>query len=254
MAFSSQPRTSPTGSGRLESETTPDLVILSRAPHESARSWVYRLLLHNIVHLVLPPGSDLVESEVRRRLGISRTPIREAFMQLAQENFINIVPQKGTYVSRIDMSQVLEFRYIRRCVEAETTRLAVNNMTQARERALRKYITVQQRAAGRKDIEAFIRADDDMHGVIYEMAGKARVWEFFNKTNLQHMRSRILRLRAGRALGRLIDEHKAIVAALAAGDASKAEEGVKQHLSDATWNAGSVREMFPDYIIPPTQQ
>lgn len=236
-----------------EYDIMPDLLILPRDPHEPARNWVYRLLLYNIVHLRLPPGSALVELEVRQRLGVSRTPMREAFMQLAQENFIQIVPQKGTYVSRIDMSQVLELRYIRRCTEAETARQAASGITEPIERQLLACLERQEEEAAKHDFEGFIDADDAMHRTIYAAAGKEGVWDFFSRTNLQHFRSRILGLRVGRTLTRLIGEHRKIVDALLAGDADKAESGVRTHLSDKAWNADSVQEKYPDYINLPKQ-
>ncbi len=233
-------------------ESMPDLQIIQRQQHESARSWVYRLLLHNIVHLLLPPGTPVVESELRTILGVSRTPIREAFMQLAQENFITILPQKGTYVSRIDMSEVLELRFIRRCVESETVQRAAGNITPEVRDSLYARLAEQEKAAEQHDFEGFISADDAMHHVIYCAAGKEGVWEFFRRTNLQHFRSRLLRLRAGRGLDNLIREHKEIISCLVANDAAGAAAGVQKHLSDSTWNAGSVQEQYPDFINPPS--
>lgn len=229
-----------------------DFVCLPRAaPHEPARVWCYRVLLHNIVHLCLPPGSCLVETEVRARLGVSRTPVREALMQLAQEKFVQIVPQKGTYVSRIDMAQVLELRYIRRAAEAEVVREAAGRMTADAVEELRRCLARQEEASERQDFEEFIRVDDAMHQAVYIAAGKGGVWEFFSKNNLHHFRSRILGLRVGRTLSRLIGEHAAIVDALARNDATAAEAAVRRHLSDQVWNADSVLEKYPEYIITP---
>lgn len=232
-------------------ESMPNLTVIPREPHESARSWVHRLLLYNIVHMLVEPGSTLVELELRKRLGVSRTPMREAFMQLAQENFITIVPQKGTYVSRIDMTEVLDLRYIRCFVEMETARRAAGRLTPEMEEELYGCIAVQEEMAKIRDFEKFVDADDALHEIIYRAAGKEGVWDFFRRTNLQHFRSRLLRLRAGREPDALILQHKNIVAALVKGKPDRAAEEIQKHLSDSNWNAGSVREMFPDYITPP---
>lgn len=234
-----------------ESDSMAAFVPPPRLQYETARIWSHRAILHNILHLNLPPGSCLVEAEVRRRLGVSRTPVREALMQLAQENFVRIVPQKGTYVTRIDMSEVLRLRYIRRAVEAETARLAAAALTPDDEADLWACLERQRAAADRHDLEDFIACDDAMHRALYGAAGKSEVWDFFARTNLQHYRSRILGLRVGRTLGRLIGEHEELVAALAAHDPERSDVAVRRHLSDQAWNADSVLEKYPDYILPP---
>lgn len=228
-----------------------DFVVLPREPHESARVWSYRVLLYNIVHLHLPPGSCLVESEVRHRLDVSRTPVREALMHLAQEKFVTIIPQKGTYVTRIDMEQVLELRYIRSCVESRTAREACIRMTSELAKQFEHCLALQRKAAKARDFEAFMNHDDSMHSLLYVAAGKPGVWAFFDKNNLHHYRSRILGLRVGRTLARLLSEHEVIVKALLEGDPDGAEQGVLQHLAASVWNSDAVLENFPDYILPP---
>lgn len=232
------------------SEPMPDFEVLEREQHESARVWSYRVLLFNIVHLRLPPGSCLVEAEVRQRLDVSRTPVREALMQLSQEGFVTIVPQKGTYVARIDMDQVLELRYIRGCVEAHAVREACARMTSAVAEEFHGCLARQRAAAKKRDFEEFIRFDDAMHSLIFAAAGRPGVWDFFDRNNLHHYRSRILGLRVGRTLSRLIAEHEAIVTAVVRSDAKAAEDGVLRHLSTSAWNADAVLENFPDYFTP----
>lgn len=234
-----------------EHDLMPDFVVLPREPHESARVWSYRVLLFNIVHLHLPPGSCLVESEVRQRLDVSRTPVREALMHLAQEKFVTIIPQKGTYVTRIDMEQVLELRYIRSCVEARTAREASIRMTPELADRFGQCLVLQRKAAKARDFEAFMNHDDAMHSLLYIAAGKPGVWTFFDKNNLHHYRSRILGLRVGRTLARLLSEHEVIVEALLQRDADAAEQGVLCHLAASVWNSDAVLENFPDYIVPP---
>lgn len=232
-------------------ETMPDFLVLERKQHESARVWGYRVLLYNIVRLHLPPGSCLVESEVRQLLDVSRTPIREALMQLSQEGFVTIIPQKGTYVALIDMEQVLDLRYVRSCVEARTIYAACANMTVKAATELQACLARQRLAAQSRNFEEFMKHDDAMHKLIFVMAGKPGVWDIFDKNNLHHFRSRILGLHVGRTPARLVTEHEVIVDALIRGDAKGAEAGVLAHLAASAWNADEVLEKFPEYIVPP---
>ena len=76
------------------------LEIAERQPRETTREYALRILSDNILKLKLVPGTALSEQEVAGELAVSRTPVREAFIHLAQASLLNIVPQKGTYVSQ----------------------------------------------------------------------------------------------------------------------------------------------------------
>src|SRR4029434_4391874 len=75
---------------------------------------VYRLLRHAIITLRLPPGVTIIEKQITDQLGISRTPVRDALRQLADEGLVTIKPQSGTFVALIDRLQLEEGRVIRR--------------------------------------------------------------------------------------------------------------------------------------------
>lgn len=240
-------------SGSIRDGLPEGFVILPRfSQHEPARAWSYRVILHNIVHLMLPPGSCVVESEVRQLLDVSRTPVREALMQLAQEDFVQIIPQKGTYVTLINLEQVLELRFIRRCVEIEVVKAACERMNPDVDQSLAEALAEQKRIAPLRDYEAFIRADDDMHRIIYASAGKLGVWEFFSRSNLHHFRTRLLGLRVEGVPNRLVEEHARLIEALATRDPGRAEAEAKRHLAEHAWYAHSVARTYPDYVLQKT--
>ena len=88
-------------------------------PQESTREFVYRFLNANIMHLRMPPGTSLTEQDIATLLSVSRTPVREAFIQLSHEHLLDILPQKGTYVSLIDLDSVEESKFMRETLEIE---------------------------------------------------------------------------------------------------------------------------------------
>ncbi len=250
---SAQPGASPSPRpGNVSGDPMAAFVCLPRLePRESARAWCYRVLLHNIVHLRLPPGSFLPENAIRRCLKVSRTPVREAIMQLERENLIQILPQKGTYVTRIDHSQIDDLRFMRICVEVQAVRLATARRAEEEGATITPHLERQREAAERSDFESFAQADDEMHRALYRAAGRPGTWELFEKINSQHyLRTRLLALREDGIMFRLIREHAAIANAIETGDAEAAEAAVRIHLSEKTWNAESVKKWYPDYFSP----
>src|SRR5262249_32497854 len=80
---------------------------------------VYALLRQSIITMRLPPGAVIIEKQITAQLAISRTPVRDALRQLADEGLINVKPQSGTFVALIDRQQLVEGRLIRRALEIE---------------------------------------------------------------------------------------------------------------------------------------
>ena len=101
-----------------------NLPLVERFAQESTREYVCRLLRTNILHLNLLPGSSVAEKDIAEILAVSRTPVREAFIKLAQEGVLEIIPQKGSYVSLIDPEQVEEMKFCRSSLEKEVIKLA----------------------------------------------------------------------------------------------------------------------------------
>ena len=93
------------------------ITISERREQESAKNFVLRVLIDNIVNTRLEPGEKLNEPELCEQLGVSRTPFREAELELAQRRLIEIRPKIGTYVSRIDAELVEEVRHLRAVLE-----------------------------------------------------------------------------------------------------------------------------------------
>ena len=109
---------------------------------------VYRILRQAILSLAMPPGAVIVEKEITDRLGISRTPVRDAIRQLADERLVDIKPQSGTYVALIDRHQLEQGRLIRRALEVEGIKLAAPNVDERALERLEDLVALQERAAG----------------------------------------------------------------------------------------------------------
>ena len=119
-----------------------------------------------IVGLAMPPGSVINEKAVCEQLGTSRTPLREAILKLSDENLVVIVPNSGTYVSRIDLQSVFDGQLIRDALEIKVVRLAALKMSPAFERKLDFNMYQQQRLAAELDYDGFYELDEAFHSMI----------------------------------------------------------------------------------------
>lgn len=105
-----------------------ELTITPMEPRENVRAYVYRLLYHNIMSVRLTPGTAVSEQEVSSYLDISRTPVREAFIHLSQDGLVEILPQRGTFISKIDTALIEENRFMRLTLERAVIRLACQDL------------------------------------------------------------------------------------------------------------------------------
>jgi DNA-binding GntR family transcriptional regulator len=192
--------------------------------------WAYNVIRDAIITMKLAPGETLNEKETCAELGISRTPMREAVLRLAQEGLVNIVPSGGTFVNKIVMRKVIEGHLVRSSLEMRLVRLAARNFDPVYERDLDLLIFRQQDAAKRRDINEAFKVDNEFHRFLCKIAGFPNVWQTIHNATGQLDR---VRRRAFPKLGyfeEVIDEHAALYAAIKARDEDEAVRLLKGHL------------------------
>ncbi|MDD4039216.1 MAG: GntR family transcriptional regulator, partial [Sphaerochaeta sp.] len=107
------------------------MIIETKQPKETAAEYALRVLKENIISLDLAPGSMVSENEIAAQLGISRTPVREALIELSRVGIVQIMPQKGSRINLIDYGMVEESRFLRLVLEREVVKLICMNETRA---------------------------------------------------------------------------------------------------------------------------
>lgn len=190
----------------------------------------HQLLRRAIISARLPPGLTLSENELAARLGVSRTPVREALGRLAEEGLVDVFPQYGTFVAPIRLAEVLEARFIREALECAVIREAAASPGSDLLRRLRRLIEAQREAAAVHDLDAFLDRDEDFHRAFSEATGHLRVWKVIQGEKYQMDRIRFLSLPRIQSLPELIEQHEAMVDAVEAGDAAAAEAVMRRHL------------------------
>lgn len=214
------------------------------------REYVYSYLYEKIIDLSLKPGTPISESEIGAGLSVSRTPIREALMQLAKEDLIEIKPQIGTFVSLIDRKHIEESRFMRKAVELAVIREATQKLTSDTLYKLEKCLTMQEIALREENEKDFLAYDDEFHELIYKGLGMDRIWKGINQMNGQYKRVRMLRLITTKATEwvPILDEHRAIFNALKNKDVVTTEEIVNEHITKGIAHLYEFNKEQPDYF------
>ncbi len=214
----------------------------------SAGSIVYNRLKQQIVSLELPPGTPLSEKEVSLTFEVSRTPVRESFVRLAQEGLVIVLPQRGTRVSLIDSELVEEARFMREQLEKAVIRLACEHFHDDMLNLLENNVSQQQESMARHDGKRMFELDEEFHRILFEGVRKQGTWNVIQQMNAHLNRSRILWLSTDPHWGVLCEQHQDMVHAIRGHDADRAEQLMKEHLSLSISNLATLKDQYPDYF------
>ena len=216
------------GNIRLSISDTPRLST-ARRPMSKA-SYVCDELRAAIVALRIPPGAQLDKAAICEELGVSRQPLSEALLRLAEERLVTVEPQKGTYVTRIRMSDVAEAAFLREALEVATVRRLAPEIDDDTLHRLKLILGYHAAALAAGDIEESYALDVRFHGTLLTRLAMPRVAEVVDSTRAQTERIRRLLL-PGRH-EKTIAEHQAILSGLAARDADAAASAMHAHLGN----------------------
>ena len=221
------------------------LKIDARNPKESAKDYVVRQLVYNIIHINLIPGQRIDADELSSQLNVSKNPVREAELELSQTRLIEIKPKIGVFVSYIDTKIVDEVRELRSVLESELARQACDILTKEQIDILWENVALWQMK--RNDEEKIFQLDKEFHKKMYEMCGKDYWYELVNNISPHFDRTTILSFRC-REVGRILTDHEELVSALENKDKEKAYEISRRHLTRYTENIASIRESYKEYF------
>jgi GntR family transcriptional regulator, rspAB operon transcriptional repressor len=208
----------------------------------------YQAVRDAIVRVDLAPGQQLSENELAAQLGVSRTPVREALARLRDEQLVRVVPQLGTFVSRISTAAVGDAQFIREALECAAVRLAAENATSDDLRLLEETLGKQERAHAAGDVDAFYLLDDMLHHALCDLSRHPTVWSISQRAKSHLNRVRRLSLVVPSYLPAMIDEHRQVVAAVAAHDPDAAELALRYHLRQVLRELPTIRVEHPDFF------
>ncbi len=217
------------------------------APRGSFARRAYDAIRHAILDCTLLPGVALSEEALSKGLGVSRAPVRDALRQLATEGLVQVLPQRGTYVSLIDPIKVRDAVFVREVIECRAAELACAALNGDKAQ-LKNLLQVQQQASARSDYATHLQADEDLHQRILELAGHPHAWPALRLARTGMNRIRHLAITAVGSHHIAVNQHQLIVAAIVEGEAEAARELMREHIRAPLAFLDAIALNHPEYI------
>lgn len=211
---------------------------------------VQDLVRDAIVRLELPPGTAIDKAALCARLGVSRFPVSEALGRLAAEGFVEVLPQRGTRVARIDLADCRQAMFIRRALEAEAIRAIVPRADATLLSALDRNVREQEAALGSDHGGRFHELDLEMHELLLDFLGYERVKHAVEAARASLDRARLFMCTPTRQLSTFA-EHQAILAAMKRRDPAAAVQAMESHLDAVMNELVDVAGRHPDAVAQP---
>lgn len=199
-----------------------------------------------IVETRLRPGEALSEAEIAARYGVSRQPVRETFIRLRDLGLVQVLPSRGTFVTRISTREALNARFVREAIECAVARMAAQLIDGDGRRRLDAAIAEQAVAAAAGDAPRFYALDEAFHRAVAAIADCDYAARVVESVRVQLDRVRFLSLPQATPLGALVAQHSAIAAAIAARDGDGAEAAMRAHLREILVSLPRLAAAYPD--------
>jgi DNA-binding GntR family transcriptional regulator len=210
---------------------------------------IYDHLRREIISMQLVPGERLREKNIAEKFGISRTPVREACLLLAEEHLLEVRPQSGTFVAPIRLSRIWDAQFLRIAVEVAAIRKLAASVTPETIIQLQDNLDAQLRAIARGEVDEFYAIDEKFHETILQAAGHGMVWKVINAAKAHMDRVRFMKMPLGRHMEDVFDEHQKIIRALETGLPELAENALYEHLSKLPQVVAGFVEKTPDLFV-----
>jgi DNA-binding GntR family transcriptional regulator len=218
-------------------------VAVTQRPRTSRRV-VYELLRRKVLTLELAPGATLSENELAAALGVSRTPVRESLILLAEEGLVEVYPQVGSFVSRVDIRKVSDAQFLREAVELAALDDVPAEPDQELVRDLRA--NLDRQLAPDLEPEEFFALDEAFHHGLLRLSGHASAWSTVVSAKGHLDRARRLGLAVHPSPRHFADQHVAILHAVLDGDLGRARDRMRVHLRAVFEDVERIRQRSPE--------
>lgn len=210
---------------------------------------IFTHIRDEIVSMDLLPGETIPETRLAAQFGVSRTPVREALSKLSDLGFVEVRPQRGTFVSKLSMEKILEARFIRESLEVAVACALAENVTDEIISTCAEIIHQQEVAANAHDAPSFQILDDKFHQTLANFTGFARVAMVVEaeKSHMDRVRNLSLMELTGQ-YEHIIAQHKAILSAIQSGSPEKAKKAMSIHMKDVFNILKVAPEKHPEYF------
>ena len=218
---------SPDTDAAMPASQTPSESI--RSVYRSMQDIVFETLRDEILSGKLPPASALSTLSLSARLGVSRTPIREALNRLISTGLVESVPYRGCFVRKLSVEQVIEVYYVRAALAGVCARLATRRITDAQKKKLVALCEKMEKDRPGEDLKAMLKQNFEFHNIIFKAAHSPAIENLALQYYHQSEQFRALSLELPGRFEEACREHRQILDAILAGNAEQAETSSREH-------------------------
>lgn len=227
-----------------------ELKIPLKKQDENNRNYIYNVLKENIINMNLKPGILISETDLTKTFGVSRTPIREAFIRLKEDNLIDIYPQKGSFISLIDLKLVEEGFFMRKSLETSVLLRAIQSFPKESIDKLKEILAFQKALVELDgDPSTLFKLDNQFHETIFKSCGYNKIWSSLESVCTHHNRFRLLDTSLQSSNENTIKQHQKIIKIIEDKNSSCIDEVVNNHLTNILDKSSKLQAKFPDYFI-----
>lgn len=196
------------------------------------RDVVFKTLRQAILTGELKPGERLMEIHLANRLGVSRTPVREAIRKLELEGLVTMIPRRGAEVADITEKNLRDVLEVRRALDALAVELACDRISEEEQKHLKEACERFEKATETKDVTKIATEDVKLHDIIVKATGNERLALLVNKMSEQMYRYRLEYVKDAATHRQLVKEHRIIYESILNKDKKTAAQAVKTHIDN----------------------
>jgi len=224
------------------------MLVLNRLSGEGAREYVLRVLKKNIIECALKHGQMLSENALTEELNVSRTPVREALVELSKIDLIEVLPKRGSRVTKINYALVEESNFARKVLEKAIVEICCDLEKPQDFFRLEENLKLQKRFLYMSNQSRLLELDDEFHQLLFQMSKKSHVYDYLEDIRIPFDRIRYLSLLVIFDL-QTVNDHIEILNAIRQRNKEEALAVMDKHLSRYLYDKTVIMERYPDYII-----
>lgn len=200
--------------------------------YKPLRDVIFDTLREAIIVGELKPGQRLMEVQLAEKMGVSRTPVREAIRKLELEGLVEMLPRKGAHVAELSVKDIMDVLEVRATLDGLATFLSATRITDDEKKELRHLLDQFINYVEKENLQGSIKKDVEFHDVIYRSSRNDKLIQISNNLREQIQRFRIVYIKDYSSSRELIREHTEIYEAIIAGNPETAMEAARRHIKN----------------------
>ena len=200
--------------------------------YKPLREVIFNTIREAIIMGELKPGQRLMEVHLAEKMGVSRTPVREAIRKLELEGLVNMVPRKGAHVAGLSTKDIMDVLEVRASLDSLATGLCAQRIKDEELAELEHIHTQFIKYVGKDNLQGSIKKDVEFHDIIYRASRNDKLIQIANNLREQVHRFRVIYMKDYSSFYDIIEEHKKILDSIKAKDSDGAMSAAKNHINN----------------------